>query len=225
MLDLDQDNLHHAILISGEIDVADAAVASFLENDLDVELSGNPDVMRVHEERLGIDTARKLRSSQQQRGFVRGGRSIYLVAFEQITEPAQNALLKSLEEPTEDTHFFLMTPNTSHLLPTLLSRVELVKLEDEDDSRAAGSSISAAEFLKAAPPKRLDLVADIVEEKRASAARSFVNSLEEILYESNGARATGLEEIQMVQQYIGNTGASLKQLLHHLCITLPQLDT
>ena len=35
---------------------------------------------------------------------------------------AQNALLKSLEEPTGDTMFFLLAENPGALLPTVLSR-------------------------------------------------------------------------------------------------------
>lgn len=39
-----------------------------------------------------------------------------------LTTEAQNALLKTLEEQNENTHYFLLTANARDLLPTILSR-------------------------------------------------------------------------------------------------------
>lgn len=41
---------------------------------------------------------------------------------ERLSEKIQNALLKSIEEPPENTVFFLLTEDRSHLLPTVRSR-------------------------------------------------------------------------------------------------------
>lgn len=52
-----------------------------------------------------------------------------LCGAENMTDQAQNALLKILEEPPEHTVFILTAENRSMLLPTILSRVQTIRLE------------------------------------------------------------------------------------------------
>ena len=56
-----------------------------------------------------------------------GGRKLYFFKnFENLAEPPQNKLLKTLEEPFEKVHFFLSAASTATVLPTILSRVKQV---------------------------------------------------------------------------------------------------
>lgn len=56
-----------------------------------------------------------------------GRRSVVVVAeAEQMNEAAQNALLKTLEEPPEYAHFILTTTNPNGLLPTIRSRSQFL---------------------------------------------------------------------------------------------------
>ena len=52
---------------------------------------------------------------------------------EKMTPQAQNALLKTLEEPMPGTVFLLTTDNPSALLPTIISRVRALKLHPWPD--------------------------------------------------------------------------------------------
>jgi DNA polymerase III subunit delta' len=52
-----------------------------------------------------------------------------------MADEAQNALLKSLEEPPEDLVFFLITSNKERLLPTILSRCWQVKFNPLSDEQ------------------------------------------------------------------------------------------
>ncbi len=54
---------------------------------------------------------------------------LLLFALERATVPAQNALLKALEEPPSATHFVLTTARLRALLPTVRSRAAIVRLE------------------------------------------------------------------------------------------------
>ena len=53
----------------------------------------------------------------------------YLIVHqaEKMTLPAQNAFLKTLEEPPSQTEIYLVTNYPDELLPTILSRVEFIK--------------------------------------------------------------------------------------------------
>lgn len=52
------------------------------------------------------------------------GRIIIIDYAERMAKTAQNAFLKLLEEPTEGTHFILLTHQPGLLLPTILSRAQ-----------------------------------------------------------------------------------------------------
>jgi len=56
-------------------------------------------------------------------------RTIIIDAAEDLTPEAANALLKTLEEPTANTHFFLVCHGLSRLLPTIISRCRLMRLQ------------------------------------------------------------------------------------------------
>ncbi len=49
---------------------------------------------------------------------------IIIEGLEYATSSASNCLLKTLEEPPEDTHFILLAENAGRILPTILSRVQ-----------------------------------------------------------------------------------------------------
>jgi len=55
------------------------------------------------------------------------GRVILLDDAHLMGEVAQNALLKTLEEPPPSTLFLLVTPRTAELLPTVLSRCQVLR--------------------------------------------------------------------------------------------------
>lgn len=60
---------------------------------------------------------------------LKGERKAVALQAPDITREAQNALLKTLEEPPESTFLFLLLPSIQSLLPTVLSRCKLIRLE------------------------------------------------------------------------------------------------
>lgn len=76
-----------------------------------------------------IDTIRKLRQNAWLLPGEAPCRVCVLCGAENMTDQAQNALLKILEEPPEHTVFILTAENRSMLLPTILSRVQTIRLE------------------------------------------------------------------------------------------------
>jgi len=52
--------------------------------------------------------------------------AIVLKNIDNATEEAQNALLKSIEEPQENLYFILVVKNISSILPTIISRCQII---------------------------------------------------------------------------------------------------
>jgi len=58
-------------------------------------------------------------------------RIVWLEEASKLTIPAQNALLKMLEEPPENTTFYLTCQIAESLLPTIRSRAKITSLEND----------------------------------------------------------------------------------------------
>ena len=88
-------------------------------------LSGiHPDVHSLAPEKnsIRVDAVRELNAALGMAAY-EGGRKIAIIQrADCMTPSAQNALLKTLEEPTGETLFFLLTESPGALLPTIVSR-------------------------------------------------------------------------------------------------------
>jgi DNA polymerase III delta prime subunit len=154
-------NLHHAYILEGEREAIRENLFGFIEKKLKHPVQANPDFHHSIYEAFTIDDARNLKELQATKP-ISFPRKIFIMEMLTMTVEAQNALLKVFEEPAESTHFFILMQNADILLPTLKSRVIIVRNENESENN--GKSF-ALKFVKASPAERLKLVADIIEEK------------------------------------------------------------
>jgi DNA polymerase III subunit delta' len=94
--------------------------------------SGNhADVISIEPEgeSIKIDQIRELQRRLRFRPMEGGRRACLVDGAERMNEAASNALLKTLEEPPEETHLFLVTCRPHQLLPTIQSRCQWVKFK------------------------------------------------------------------------------------------------
>jgi len=75
---------------------------------------------------IGIDDVRELSQEAQYRPFEGSWRVFIIDRAERMTPEAQNALLKTLEEPPETSHLVLVTGYPQRLLSTIRSRCQLI---------------------------------------------------------------------------------------------------
>lgn len=102
-------------------------------------LSNNhPDIIRVVHEKpntISVDDIRKQVNGDVALKPYSSAHKIYLIAeAEKMTVQAQNALLKTLEEPPSYAVILLMTSNVNALLPTILSRCVMLHMKSVPDS-------------------------------------------------------------------------------------------
>jgi len=89
---------------------------------------------------------------------------------DKLTEEAENAILKNLEEPKENLHFVLITNRLSKLLPTILSRAAIYILKDgkNDISKIEADEKTKAlakQILTASPKDLPRLVEELTKKK------------------------------------------------------------
>jgi uncharacterized protein (DUF1778 family) len=87
------------------------------------------DLSNSTEESIGIDVIRTIQSFVSLRSLTKNTRRVVLITHaDTLTTEAQNALLKILEEPPEGVSFILTVHSVDALLPTVLSRAEVINL-------------------------------------------------------------------------------------------------
>ncbi|MBI2610498.1 hypothetical protein HYW60_01000 [Candidatus Kaiserbacteria bacterium] len=185
-----------------------------------IETRGNPDVYVRAYKHFGIDEARELRERATLRPF--GERRVFLIAAPGINREAQNALLKTLEEPPGNALFFFVLPNPGMLLPTFRSRVHLMERAIPMD--LPSPTIAVSDFLKAPTQKRLDMLKPLLEkgedDKRdLGAILSFLGSLESALAKN----PEGLRTLYRARKYIADRGALVKPLLEQVALLVPRV--
>ncbi len=102
-------------------------------------ISGNhPDIIRLVQEKptsIGVDEIRDQINNTVSIKPYQGPYKIYIIPqADQMTPQAQNALLKTIEEPPAYALFFLLTENAETLLPTITSRCVMLKLRYVKDT-------------------------------------------------------------------------------------------
>ncbi|MFV0342199.1 MAG: DNA polymerase III subunit delta' [Anaerocolumna sp.] len=102
------------------------------------ESFNHPDIIRVTHEKasIGVDDIRLQLNNDIQIKPYSSKYKVYIIdEAEKLTEQAQNALLKTLEEPPSYGLIVLLTNNLNTLLQTILSRCVTLKLKAVDQNK------------------------------------------------------------------------------------------
>lgn len=200
--------MHHAYLLAGGSAEAEKFLHSFWK-ERGVELQGSPDFFLWKIPVFGIDEARELKAQAVRKSF--GGQKVFFISPERITGEAQNALLKTFEDPGPDTHFFLAVREEALILPTLRSRMQIVRTLRSDLNSAQGQTLEsgAQNFLKLSLKERL-----VFAKKFADDEKNLSVFLDEIL------RISRSKEVYDVRKFSDDRGAAPRLILEHLALVL-----
>ena len=242
-------HLHHAYLIEGERQAIFLKLSRFLKDELGVTAdSRNPDFWYGEFEKFGINEGRQIKSLQCKRS-VTGLPRVFIIATYFFTKEAQNTLLKVFEEPTEDTHFFLITSSAEKILPTLKSRLFIAS--DKSISDLSEENVAQADqFLHGNVAERIKIIKPLIENKDKVKTIAFLDALETLLHQvlsevvlSKGYPCSKSEQdpfeqglpllklkyidifndIIKYRSYLYGNAPSVKMILEHLAITAPRL--
>lgn len=185
----------------------------------------SPDLYVRAFRKFGVDEAADIRSRVRTKP-VAHARRIFVFFAPSLTIEAQNALLKTFEEPAADAVFFLVTPSPQTLLPTVRSRVQTFIV----DRPASAGLVDAAAFLKATPATRLEMLKPLYEHdedegRDMGAVISFLQSCEHAFATAHSTpqRTEGLRALYRARAYAGDKGSLLKALLEQFALLTPKL--
>ncbi len=166
---------------------------------------------------FGINDVRALTNHAHRRPDGEETTRVILVATEFVTEEAQQALLKLIEEPPLSTKFVFVIPAGYSFLPTLESRFERVGVKEDLKESVAFTTFKSAPYTE-----RLASIEKSVKAKdhawQGEIKRGLVSYLKEAQLK---LPLETLRELEYVSRLLLTRGASNKFLLEHLALTLP----
>ena len=227
--------LHHAYGLLGELEGVKEDLFSFLQKDLKFPITNNSDFWQGNFNVFKIADSRALNEAHLNRP-VKYERKVFVISANFITKDAQNSLLKIFEEPSGDTTFFLIFPETIDLLPTLKSRLIIIKNTTAPNPSLTkeGKGMNAEDFLNAKVGKRLQIASKIAKDIKdeiitKSDAISFIKNIEKIIksnlklknaHNAKSGSLLAIEDLEKAISYAGDESPSIKVILDHLALVL-----
>lgn len=148
--------ISHAYLINGEKSSGKEFIAKVFAATLQCENKGSepcgechsckqamtenqPDIIKVYHEKPGVISVDDIRTQVNGAMGIKPYSSRYKIFLipeaEKMNNQAQNALLKTLEEPPEYGIIILLTSNVNAMLPTILSRCVVLNMRPVSDNK------------------------------------------------------------------------------------------
>lgn len=103
------------------------------------KLENNPDffLLEAAETSIGIEDVRSLQKYISLKPYQEDKKIVLIKEAQNLTVEAQNALLKTLEEPPETVHIILTVRDSGELIPTIISRCHVIDLGSQKSPAAS----------------------------------------------------------------------------------------
>lgn len=213
-----------SFLVLGKIDKTSIYISSFLKKEkidpIDID-------EQIYEKAVGIEDVRNIQKKILLKPFRGKTKAVVINAYENITPEAQNALLKTLEEPPANTIIIIACSKKELVLPTIISRCEIIELKEEvisttDDDISKFNKALSMIFNNGVGDK-LRIAQDIGNKEEAvvwlSKMSVFVRS--KLIENHNDSKYLELlKQMQQAHKNIKSTNASHRIALENLFLSL-----
>ena len=150
------------------------------------DLPDSPDILKIlPNPSIGIEEVRQIQKFLSRKPIRDDKNTVIVNQAHLLTIPAQNALLKTLEEPPGNSLVYLITSSPYSLLPTVLSRVQITDLPNPpnlpDHPDLSKSLALFSKLQKVGIGERLKILDEAALDRLG--ALQFLNDLESIIHE------------------------------------------
>lgn len=186
-----------------------------------IDAMSHPNVIGISPDGASIkkEQIKRLISELNKTSLVEGPRVYIINHIDKMTISAANSLLKYFEEPHDNIYAILITENVGHILPTILSRAQVLSFKKTSPELIKAELLSMGikeEFAYIAP-----LVTNNVDEAARLCDSEEFSQMLDIIYELGNIIAnkyhTGLIFFKENGQFINraNVGLFLNLLMHY----------
>ena len=191
---------------------------AFITRKPKLENQNSPDVLVIKPENsIGIEEVRQIQKFLSRKPIRDDKNTVIVREAHLLTIPAQNALLKTLEEPPGNSLIYLITSSPYSLLPTVLSRVQITNFPNPPDHPDLSKSQALfSKLKKVGVGERLKILEE--QEFTRESSLKFLDDLEYLIHQD-----LSLSKIYPVvvetKKYL-KANCNLKLCLSHLALGL-----
>lgn len=212
------------LLIGQEVDRLEK-INSLLE---EVALKNpHPDILYFNSDaKLGIEQARKIKEHFSLKPYSSLGRGVVLEDASQLTDEAQNALLKTLEELPEHGLFILATDSDSKLLPTVVSRCQIIHLPNPTSHHTPTSEVGyekdIEKLLESSIPERFEYIEKLKDREE------FLHALVKYFHQNLASHSSSgntefIKELLKAEEW-QKQNVNIRGILEYLMLVMPKTD-
>ena len=182
------------------------------------ELAEGLDTLHISPDKSGIDEVRAIQHFLSRKPTQSDHNTVVIHQAHLLTLPAQHALLKTLEEPPPGALIYLITSQPDSLLPTILSRVQIIPAPYMSYKFDATYMTYTSDLLKKLQSSGVGDRLKILEEQEFTreSALKFLDDLERLLH-SNLDLDLDYQLIVDTRRYL-KANVNLKLCLTHLAL-------
>ncbi|MDP3758549.1 MAG: hypothetical protein Q8Q86_02420 [Candidatus Daviesbacteria bacterium] len=206
------------LLISTSKDRLKKEISEILHCNLEGYRTNHPDLLYVKEgDKLGIAEARKIKGHFSLKPYSAKGRVVVLEDAPSLTTEAQNALLKTLEELPKEAILILGANSDANLLPTILSRCQIIHLENSKSRSSRESEfIQDIEILLSAGTEERFRVVEKLKNKE-----EFLAALLAYFHQDLPKNKEFLTKLLQAEEWAKHN-VNIRAILEYLMLVMPQ---
>ncbi len=159
----------------------------------------HPDLLQIKKEpSIGIKNIKVIFGFLAKKPYQAKDKTVIIHQAHLLTLAAQNSILKTLEEPPPNSKIFLLTNNVNTLLPTIISRCQVIDLSKSSKNQDKNLSIQKDinnQLQKACLSERLNLVS-----KYSSSKTTAMDWIHQQLIHTRTKLPQTLENIRQLQK-------------------------
>ncbi|MBI2020268.1 hypothetical protein HYS94_02500 [Candidatus Daviesbacteria bacterium] len=211
------------LLISPSLEDIKKEIDQTLRSHLGSGNTNHPDVLYFNaDSKLGIAEARKIKEHFSLKPYSAKGRAVVLEDASNLTIEAQNALLKTLEELPKEGLFILGVDNESKLLPTIISRCQVIHIPEVSSYPTPGVGIYIADIerlLRISIEERFEYIEKLKD--REEFLYALVNYFHKNLASHIQSGSTDfIKELLQAEEW-ANQNVNIRAILEYLMLVMP----
>ncbi|MDO8619055.1 MAG: hypothetical protein Q7R49_03890 [Candidatus Daviesbacteria bacterium] len=178
--------------------------------------TNHPDVLYLNDgEKLGIEQARKIKDFFKYKPTQSKNKALVIETADKMTDEAQNALLKTIEELPENALVVLGASSEESFLPTILSRCQVTRLQSSAISQQMSDYTEEIEkLIKADLSDRFEYIEKLKEREE------FFHSLLSYFHQKLPANLEFTKKLLAAERW-QKQNVNLRSILEYLMLMMP----
>lgn len=173
---------------------------------------------------MGIAEARKIKEHFSLKPYSAKGRMVVIEDASVMTHEAQNALLKTLEEPPQEAILILGAPSDANFLPTILSRCQIIHLQNPTSQSTPTSEVGYSKDLEkllvSSIKERFEYAANLKERAEFLHGMTYFFR-EELLKNPNPETKDFLKQLLQAEEW-AKQNVNIRAILEYLMLKMPK---